>query len=485
MSLSKDTVFYSLANWGRRLVGFVTAPILIAYLDPGDYGYMALVNTLGTFCSILGMMAIVDQGLARFFIDAKEDHEKQGYVTTSYFAGGTGVAVVALLIMGGTPAVRFFLHDVQSPWILTALVALVCVTQSFQYVGSNMLKWTFQSPLFMRITLLQTLAGAALTVAVVVLFGWRGKGVILVGAAAALGAGLWANWSVRDYVRPSAFSRDKLRHLVSYSWPLLGLNIFAYFTRSLDRIFLAGLASLGAVGVFSVAYTIGSLFETLVSGFFFAWSPYLFSTFKEDWAPRRYAHFFSAFACFGLLSLIGLGLWGGPVVMVFRPDGAYRQIGVFIPWIVGGILHYYLGGYFAPGPAITKKTHWKLFGFILAASANALLNYLLIPRLGILGAGMATTLSSLLAGTFNQIVSNRLYFVPNRWRVSFLLIVLFTAAVSFIQYDAFPYHLPEMTFVDRTLVTLVLMGLALLPFQRDIRRSGLVGELIGKVLKRA
>jgi O-antigen/teichoic acid export membrane protein len=367
------------------------------------------------------------------------------------------------------------------PIVFTSLVALVCLTQSFLYVGSNMLKWTFQSPLFMRITLFQTLAGAALTICIVVFLGWRAKGVLLAGALVSLAAGAWANWSVKEYVKLSMVSKRKLKELSAYSWPLLALNIFAFFTRSLDRLFLASLASLSAVGIFSVSFAVASLFETLVVGFFFAWGPYMLSTFRESWAPERYAQFFGVLSWLGIVSIVGLGLWGSPVVLLFRPDGIYKEIGVFIPWIVAGTVLYYLGGYFAPGPAIKKKTYWKLYAFMLAGTSNGILNYILIPKLGVLGAGIATAFSSLLAGSFNQIVSNKLYYVPNRWKSSFALILVFTIAVSFIQRENSAVNIINISVLLRMVLTLVLLALGSIPFYGDIKRSGMIQEFVGRL----
>ncbi len=484
MSLAEDTVFYSIANWSKRLAGFVTAPIMIAYFSPDDYGYISLVNTLASFASILGMMAIVDQGLPRFFIDSKDDLEKKAIVSTSFFISGVGLCLVVLMIIVGTPLAPFFVKNIQLPVVFTALIALMCISQSFQYVGSNMLKWTFQSSLFAKITLIQTLTVTVLTIGGIIFLDWRAKGVLLAGAIVALAAGIWANLAVIEYLSFSTISKKKLKELASYSWPLLGLNIFAFFTRSLDRIFLAGLTSLKAVGIISVSYTIASTFETLVSGFFFAWGPYVLSTFRETQAPQRYANFFNTFSCLGIISIIGLGLWGGPLVMLFRPDGVYRDIGVFIPWIVSGTLLYFLGGYFAPGPAIKKKTYWKLIAFIIAATSNALLNYILIPRLGILGAGIATTASSLLAGSFNQVLSNRLFFVPNRWKFSFVIILLFTIVVSFSQHQSFKYNINEFSFFSRITFSVVLMILGLLPFYKDIRATGIFDKFAVNILKK-
>jgi O-antigen/teichoic acid export membrane protein len=476
-SLYKDTVFYSLANWSRRLVGFAVAPVTVAYFTPADYGYMSLVTTIASFCSILGLLAVADQGLPRFFIDSKDEFEKTSYVATSFFVSGLAVLFVTSIILLSTPFVPFFFKDVKAPMIFTSLIALTCLAHSFLHVGNNMLKWTFQSPLFMRITVTYAIIGATFSLGGILLLDWRAKEVLLVGALVTLAAGVWGNLSVKKYISFSTISKRRSKELIVYSWPLLGLNIFAFFSRSLDRIFLGGLRSLGEVGIYSVSFAVGSLFNNVVSGFFLAWGPYLLSTFRESWAPKRYAEFFSVTSWFGLMSIIVLGLWGSPIVMLLRPDGVYHQIGVFIPWSVSGALLYYVGGYFAPGPNITKKTYWRFIGFLLAAAANAVLNYTLIPILGILGASIATTISGLIAGIFNQVVSNRLFFVPNRWKFCFALIVLFTTIISCIQNDAFPYNINGVSFISRLLFTAVFICAGTLPFYADIKAFGIITQL--------
>ena len=481
-SLYKDTFFYSLANWGRRLIGLVSAPVLIAYFTPEEYGYFALINSIAAFCSILCLLAIIDQGLPRFFIDTKSMTEKVSYVSTSFFLCSLSMLFVIVVISLSGFLVPFIFKEIKKYQTFVFLIVLVCVSQSVQYVGSNMLKWTFQSSLFTKINLIQAILGAFVVITGVLFLGWGVKEVVIASALFSLFAGIWANSSIKDYIDMSAISKNRMKELATYSLPLLGLNIFAYFTRSLDRLFLASLASLSSVGIFSVSYTIASIFETAISGFFFAWGPYVLSTYQEDWAPKRYANFFGLFSCIGIVSIVVLGFWGSSIVILFRPDGAYQQIGIFIPWIVSGTLMYYLGGYFTPGPSIKKKTHWKLVAFIIAGTSNAILNYLLIPHFGILGAGIATTISGLLGGTFNQIFSNRLFYIPNKWIFSFLLILIFTTLVSFSQLSIFVSILKLNTLAGRIFLTCLLTCFAILFFFRDIQDSGVIRQFSKKII---
>lgn len=480
-SLFKDTWFYSLANWGRRLASLITAPVVIAYLSPSDYGYMSLVATIGAFCSVLGLLAVSDQGLPRFFIDSKTMEDKRGYVASSVFMSSFGITGVTVFILISVPFIPKVFDNIDRPFLFALLIIFNCLAQSIYYVGSNLLKWTFQSSLFMKISFVQVIIGAVLTVAGVVLLKFGALEVLLISAAVLLLAGLFSNLAVRQYYNFTYLSRTKMKELFVYSWPLLGLNIFAFFTRSLDRVFLGSMRSLQDLGVFSVASSVAVLFETLVAGFFVAWGPYMLSTFRESWAPGKYASYFGTLSALGIGCIVILGLWGSPLLKIIRPDNSYENIGIYIPWIISGTLIYYLGGYFAPGPSIKKQSYWKLIGFALSAGTNAALNYTLIPVWGVLGAGVATTVSSVVAGTFNQIVSNRMYFVPNRWVFSFALIIFITISVSILQKEEFIYNINDVSYTLRGFITITLLLCGSIPFYREIKGSELHIKIYNKI----
>ena len=179
-----------------------------------------------------------------------------------------------------------------------------------------------------------------------------------------------------------------------------------------------------------------------------------------------------------------LGLWGGPLVLLLRPDREYEGIGAFIPWIVSGTLIYYLGGYFAPGPDIQKKTYWKLITFVLAGTCNGSLNYALIPRLGVLGAGVATTISSLVAGSFNQAISNRFYYIPNRWKFSFALIIVFTAIVSLVQIKNPIWCISGISVLSRVWLTTALSIAGVVPFYADVRDLGILQRAVQLIARK-
>jgi len=201
------------------------------------------------------------------------------------------------------------------------------------------------------------------------------------------------------------------------------------------------------------------------------------STFRESWAPKRYSEYFSLISAIGVFSIVVLGLWGAPLVKLFRPDSSYQGIGVFIPLLLSGTVLYYLGASFAYGPTISKKTYWYLFNFIISALTNIFLCYLLIPKWGILGAALALNISNLILAILSQIISNRLYYIPNKWILSFSLIVFVTICVSKLQSHNFMYNIDRYPFMIRLGATVILLLVGISPFYQDIKNGVLIKKL--------
>lgn len=472
VSLTKDTVFYSISTWGQAAITVFVLPVTIAYFSPHEYGYMILVNTVAMFLHLLGMLAVADQGLPRFFLNSDDAAERDEYVASTFFITAVSNLALIVIVFCSIPLLPGIFHEIHSPLLFAGLVSAAFLSQSFGVLGNALLRWTYQSPLFMRINIGKTALIGVLTLIGVTMLGWRANGIILITALCSFLAGIWAIHAVRRHINLNKVSLAKVKNLLAYSWPLLGLNIFAYFTVSLDRIFLAKWSTLHNVGIFSVASTVASLFAIATSGFFMATAPYFLSTYKEQWAPGKFAEYFSLLTVVGLISIIVLGLWGAPLVSLLKPQGEYHDIGQVIPLLAAGSVVYYLGTYFAPGPFIMNKTHLCLIAFVISTMVNSMTCYFLIPRYGIFGAGLAALFGSLSAAIFIQTISNRLYSVPNRWLTSFALAIFLAFVISIIQSPWFLYNINESSLTVRLVITVLFVMASIIPFYHDVLKSG-------------
>ena len=79
---------------------------------------------------------------------------------------------------------------------------------------------------------------------------------------------------------------------------------------------------------------------------------------------------------------------------------------------------------FAPGILIAKRTKYLIWINVFSALLNSVLNYILIPLMGIVGAALATMLSYLCVFIVYMVISQQLYTVPHRWRSIFASVLV-------------------------------------------------------------
>ena len=114
---------------------------------------------------------------------------------------------------------------------------------------------------------------------------------------------------------------------------------------------------------------------------------------------------------------------------------------------------------FMPGIGIRKKTHFIFLISIFAAFINIILNYLLIPIFGILGAALATAIGYFASFLCFVFFSQKLYYVPHKWlglMVMFFIALFFVYLYFcyFVEFNYF-YRLVVRLFLVLTLIALI------------------------------
>jgi O-antigen/teichoic acid export membrane protein len=148
-------------------------------------------------------------------------------------------------------------------------------------------------------------------------------------------------------------------------------------------------------------------------GFQGALTPLVYTHHREPGIPHELARIFRHFAAFALLLSLGLSVFAREILMVITTP-EYYAASVVIPLLVPAVL---LSGMyiFAPGLGIAKKTGVIATINIGGAVLGVILNFALIPALGIQGAALATLLSSVTIFCTYMVYSQKVYFVPHSW----------------------------------------------------------------------
>jgi len=238
-----------------------------------------------------------------------------------------------------------------------------------------------------------------------------------------------------------------------------------YIFHYADRYMLIRMASLEELGLYSVGVTIASTIVFLTGGFRVAWMPIVYSSFREEESKQFYARIFDYFWSLVFLGAIGISLFSKEILSILTPPtylGAYTVV----PIVVLGVVFFNAVGFFSFGIGIARKTQYRLVLGIIAAALNVGLNFLLIPDYGMVGAAIATLISSTIYAVGSFLVSQKLYHV-NYDLKTFFKILIVTAGIISAGYIFFS----DITVVN-ILIKVALVGV----FSACVYLFGLVGK---------
>lgn len=454
----KDAATYAVSGAATTFIGVVMVPIYTRVFTPDEYGALDLITSLLAFL-ILFLLLGQPSAVGRFYLDAADGRDARTSASTSgLFLLMVSVAVAATMLGFHTEVARL-LHGTTAFSNAVALaICSVPFTVQFRFL-QNLLKWRQEPFRYAALSITSMAIGLSVIIYCVVVAEMGVSGVfaatLINGAVFSLLALLLVRTSLAR-----AFSRKRLGELLSFGMPLIPLSAAYYLITYSDRYFLRYFNDLETVGMYAIGVRVSMVMALLLNGFEMAMGPFVYSQYKEESAPLTFAKIYDYVSVASVISVTGLALLSADVVNIFATP-VYLPGHNVVPLLAMGTVIYGLGAYFSVGIGIAKRTIHKAWTGMLAAGLNIGLNFILVPRLGMVGAASATACAFLVLAILQMRISQGLYRVPYRfWRNA----ILYAIAVAVI---AFAYAVD----LDRP-------GLTLLP-----AKLGLVGAVLaGAVL---
>jgi O-antigen/teichoic acid export membrane protein len=194
-------------------------------------------------------------------------------------------------------------------------------------------------------------------------------------------------WLVRKKIS-FKISWHRVSDLLKFGLPLLPATFSTTLLKLADRYIVGSLAGLDQVAVYDVGYKIGSIILILITPFRAAWTPFAFSIAQKPEAPRIYRDVLTYLTAGCSFLILGVYAFRREIVDIMAPasySGAANVVGM----VALAQLFYTAYLVFSIGPMIKKQTHQLAWIAVLAGITSLLLNYLLIPVIGIMGAAVA------------------------------------------------------------------------------------------------
>jgi O-antigen/teichoic acid export membrane protein len=417
---------YTAASILSKVIAVALLPLYTRYLTPADYGAAEVMFAAIVTASIVVRLGLIEAVL-RFYYRDDEDPDR---VVASTFAGLFWFATIgALLALPFAEPLSELLLDEPAADLARISIGGLWVLTMYEFM-LTLFRLEERARAFFVTTLLNVLAAIGLTVVLVVGADEGARGLLL--GSYATGAVFLLGLIALQFRRLSLrFDPGLLRRLLRFGLPTMPAEVSLYLLNFVDRLIIVRTLGLAEAGLYSLAVKFAQGVNVLVRGFQLAWPPLAYSIRDDDEARRTYATVVTLFVAGCAFVVAGMWIFSRWIVRALAaPEffDSYEAIGLISTAVTLYALYLVL-------VVILGRTGRTEFNFPAAVGgliANVALNLILVPPLGIVGAGLALVASYLVVLALMYGFTQRLFPVSYEWgrlaRVTLTVAVLVGAA---------------------------------------------------------
>ncbi len=419
--LAKNTIILSIGTFLPKLASFVTLPILTGCLTKEEYGTYDLITVLVSLLLPAATLQIQTAAF-RFLIDVRDDPKEIKSIVTNIFAFIIPTSLIALTVL-------FFVMPGDA-----GIKLLICFyfLADILVNGARQVSRGLEKNMIYSISAIVSSLGKMIFAVIFVWwlhFGLVGSVIALFMASMLSLVVIVITGKLYKYIDVSVISREKIKALIAYSWPMVPNSMSMWIMRLSDRIVVTLIMGPAANGVYSVANKIPSLLNLAQNTFTMAWQENASIVSKDKDADAYYSAMFRTM--FDLMAgFLGLLICATPLLFMLLIRGDYGEAYFQMPLLFLAMFFYsqctYLGGIYVA----YKDTKSVGITTMVSAVCNLVIDIGLINFIGLYAASGSTLISYILLFVFRMVDVRKL--VAIKYDVKHIAIVLLVLVAELI-----------------------------------------------------
>lgn len=421
--LGKNTVLVFIGNASSKLVGLLMLPFYTRCLSVEDYGTTDIINVYVTF-----LLSIVSCCIAEsiFIFPKGQTYEKQ----REFLSSGLAFLIIAFLVTGIIFAGVNIVADcysiensfTQNIWLIYALLIAQLCQQLFQQFARSI----DRIMVFSVAGIVLTASTALFSFFLIPLFGVVGFVLSLV----------LANWVTTAYslfcstayrfISLSAMGWDRCREMLKYSIPLIPNGIMWWLVSALNRPIMEANLGMHAIGLFAVANKFPAILTMLFAVFSTSWQISVIEEYGKEGFNEFYNKVYKYVVLMLVLLFIIITLCSKMLIYIFA-SSEYIDAWMSIPVLTLGAVFSAISSMSGAVFSAAKTSKYFFYSSVWGAMTAVLLNFLLIPYIGLMGATISVLLS-FAAMALSRVLYSRRY-IELRNSSSLLIMILLSVLI--------------------------------------------------------
>jgi O-antigen/teichoic acid export membrane protein len=414
---------YQVADVVSKFIAVILLPVYTRYIHPAGYGVVELLANGVIFVSILVRFGIIEAFL-RFYFTDEDPARRDALVRRSviFLLVASSVAAIVLAAFAG-PLSTLVLSHRDTTTFLVAVLGL------WSFTNLELAYGLLRVEERLRMYAIASLTNVVLTViaSVVLVVGFHdGPRGLLLGNYAVSTFVLLALWfTMRGRIRRAAGAArgERLAALLRFGFPTVPAEISVYALSIVDRYYIYHDRGQGLAGLYSIAIKLAGSVAFIVRAFQYAWPPLAYSVTDDAQAARLYGLVTTYYLLVSGWVVAGLALLGRWVLRLLAAHayyGAYRAL----PWVALGWAMYGLWVVFLVIAGRANVTTRNFPASLAGLVANVVLLLVLVPPLGIAGAGVALCGAYVVMLAVMHLLTRRAFAAQFEWRRLLQLVIV-------------------------------------------------------------
>ncbi len=417
--LFSNTLLFAISNFGSKLISFLLIPIYTSVLSTEQYGTIDVILTSVSLTLPLVTLGMSDAVL-RFSMEPEADRK-------SIFSTGFIVIIIGYCI---SILPFFYLIRYLSVSEFTIPMLILLLFNSIYQFVSQFCRGISQILHFSIAGLLQTTIFMLTNILLVLVFS---KGIF----------GYLLSSSI-SYVVPIVYlfiaakihrycggklNKALFKEMIKYSLPLIPNTLFWWVMNSSDKFFISQMLGKSYNGIYAIANKFPSIINTISAVFFQAWQLSAIEEVNSDDKKEYYEKVFDNLSSVIFLSVAAIIAVMKPIFSIWVAD-EYYTAWQSSPFLLVAVMFMCFTSFWGTILIAQKRTGGILFSATVGCVINICFNFILIPRLELVGAAIATILGFLATWLCRIFEGNKSIEIKIKWYKQIASLVIIALQIT-------------------------------------------------------
>lgn len=407
----KHSLVYSVSNAASKAIGVVLLPLYTKFITLAEFGVLGILEvTISIFTEVINL------GLGPALVmlsNLKEHSEKRRSVLFTIASMSILISLSFVIISQlAIPYIASMFGDPKLFEVYFRFSSVIVALRVLNNIFNDKLRADEKSVVYTILNLSKITLTLALTIYFVA-FAKLGVLGVLYSYTISESVIFIIVLSYMATLMQFKFDREVGSIAVKFGFPLIFGSVAMLVLNVSDRYILKFFANYATLGLYDLGYRLaGVLNMFFIMPLSMTLMPIAYKIYNKEGDKRYFSKLMTYFTFVIVWAGLALSLFSQEIIKIFALNPSYWPAYQVVPVIVFSYIFFGMRLISNLGMFLTKNTKYVALITIIAAAINVILNFIFIPKYGMMAAAFTTLVSFIVLYILSDYFSSKYYKIP-------------------------------------------------------------------------